>query len=144
MSLDWADDPSDNISEPTYYLLYETDTGKILSRNSDMRAMAEIEKDLPEGVQVLEGSDDPSMFYISSGAVTPRTASNITVSSLNVTLGSTVTFSNVPAGATLWVDGIPYVVNDGVMELVLNTVGAYNVRLDEIQYLQESWTVVCT
>lgn len=52
-----------------------------------------------------------------------------------------VTLETLPIPCVVSVDGVPFLVEDGSFELVLNTIGEYKIEVNHPKYFRKEWTV---
>lgn len=89
----------------------------------------EVEANLPEGGDYIEGTYPPSKYYIANGNAVERQQMEIIIS------GNLI--SGLPIPCTARIEGVPYEVADGELELNANLPGPYRVRLSAVGYLDK-------
>lgn len=126
------------------YLIYETASGRILSREG--RQAADLFEGLEVGQEVFFGSADDVTNYIDLATNTIQTKPDMgcLISATGVLANSTAqaVISNVPAGAEAFMNYTSIgVVNDGTLELTFDEPGTHTVRLELFPYLDTEFTI---
>jgi hypothetical protein len=80
--------------------------------------------------------------YILDGQVGVRAALTATWNAETVSAdGSEIVLSGLPIPCTVFVDGGAVIVEDGSLEFSADAPGEYNFRVNEVEYLEQEWTI---
>jgi hypothetical protein len=125
----------------TNFIVYDSSTGRIIRlgycADDDVAVQAQ------DGEVIMEGTADDSKQMVLNEQVVDRPALPFYLDRDSVVIGQKATFSSLPAGTTVDVDGDVVVVNDHVLALTFDTPGTYRVRLSLFPYLDREVTITC-
>lgn len=96
-----------------------------------------------EGEIVVEGTADDAKQCVIDGQVVDRPPMPYFLDRDSVPIGEVVTFSSLPVGVEINVDGDIVVVNDRILALTFDTTGDYRVRLSLFPYLDKEVMITC-
>jgi len=126
-------------------IFYETATGRVTGyvtcpANQEQYQEVEIGEDTLVGEVV-----NPDTQYVVSGALTdrPTFSTSVDTSTIIANNGDTATFTGIPEGATVFVDGIEYSTanSSGATTVSLSQVGAHTITVEKFPYVVESFSL---
>ena len=119
------------------FIQYNSTTGRVLHSGTCPSSTLHLQD--VEGLVTLEGIGSIKADYVDAGVVKAKTSFNLTLNKTTVTADGvdTITSSNVPLGTILRFDGETYEIDDGELEITLDVVGVYQLRLDYPQNIKE-------
>lgn len=112
---------------------YESATGKVLATGS----APDTEEVLPRGPGegVIFKYANPQLHYVDVTSGERRDKHEITATLSGLTL------SGLPIPATVTIEGVPYLVEDGTAELSFNLPGTYQVKCEALHHLPKTLEV---
>lgn len=87
----------------------------------------EVEANLPDGCDYIEGIFPPTKYYVKDGAA-------VALQELSVTVTGNVV-SGLPVPCVVRIEGVPYEITDGELELNANLPGPYRILISAPCYL---------
>jgi len=113
------------------FIVYD-DSGIILRSGQCPDSMVELQASAP-GERVMVGVADDSMHYIDGGEVADRMQ-------MGAVLDGT-TIRGLPNPSTIKIEGVKYIVTDGVAELEFPIPGVYRVRCRALHRIPQEFVV---
>lgn len=106
-------------------------------------SFAEISEMYPdEAFLQVDADTNAATQYVSEGEVAERAALTATWNAETVPAdGSEIVLSGLPAPCTVYIDEEAVIVDDGSLEFSADTPGEYNVRVNEVAFLEEEWLI---
>ena len=88
---------------------------------------------VPDGGQILDVKGSPDTDYVSNKTLTPRPANPATLNG--------AVLSNLPNPSTVTINGTPYTVTDGELDMTFPNAGTYSITVSSpFPYLDASFT----
>ena len=125
------------------YVKYDPNTGKI--KHSGSCPERAIDLQVTAGLITLVGDGSYKTDYVDLDTleIKPKTIFTLIVNKLIVTADGVdnIVSTNVPAGTKLIFDGERYIIDDGIMDITLDVIGIYELRLIYPQHITEVFDI---
>lgn len=123
-----------------HYITYKKTTGEVIGKQISTGPIP------PETAEmgVIIGEDHTQHLHyvdIATGEVVPRMEFPGEPSSLAPPVGSVVTITDIPAGMRFQLGSQEVIVDDGILELNIETAGSYLLMLNDFRYIQKVWRI---
>ena len=130
------------MSTAANFLVYDS-AGRILRVGYCPIDDVSLQAEANETVIQTDNPVDDLTHYVSDGVIAERTAMSASWDSTTVTADGTseIVLSGLPEPCEVYIDGNAVSVNDGSLEFSTGSPGDYTVRVDEVAFLEEEWTV---
>lgn len=123
-----------------YFTVYKNSTGEIV--RVGFAGVDDIPKQAGAGETVLLAEADDRTECVVGGTIVPRPPMPVVIDKTTVAEDEIATITGIPVGSTVYVDLVPYEVNDGEMEVSFTTAGTYWVRIACFPWIE--WEVYIT
>jgi len=129
--------------EVWHYSCYRKSSGRIVSNG-----MGDKNEPMDEGYGCIEGHYSPSEYCVDQSLEIPYALAKTEIKdtlvfdSLSITLGQSVTVSNIPEGLTIHVNGLTAeYITGGQMMVTPETVGIFRLSVDDAAYFLTVWEI---
>lgn len=125
------------------YYEYDEITGEIVAHHSRPDSAPAPDPVAGHGLVLTTVLGGNKYIRISDEAIMDKQLLNATWNKTIITADGvdTAVLSGLPNPCTVKFDGVSYIVTDGMFELASTTIGNYQVAIDEVEYLAESWEI---
>lgn len=126
------------------YVVYDSE-GRILKSGTCQSSDINLQADSTSYVIPVYSIVDDRKWYVdaSIGELAERQAITATFNKTTVTADGIdeAVLSVLPIPCTVYVDGVPEVIDDGSAEFSFTDPGTYSIVVDEVAYLRQSWEI---
>lgn len=124
--------------------IYNSTTGRIKSLVTTTTQINLTVWEIPTGFSLLQFKAN-NLQYINLTTKLPVDKQSLTVSwdktSITADGLDIAILSGLPIPCTVFIDDIENEVSDGTLEFTADAVGEYQIRIDEVEYLPQEWTI---